>query len=163
MGTTKKPRKKYRPRPVLRNPLGYVLETVMPLRDHEFPLLTLKIKHSESMCALLGGTAKRGDIDRLVDMSNIVRALYQMGFGVQYKDVADEGRDAIVRVVDRAVKHGRFTPTGPEIRALNLLMELHDAQMEVITVGDIERAVASVEAQIRAGGIRLPVVPDCLR
>jgi hypothetical protein len=72
-----------------------------------------------------------------------------MGFGKEYKEVFVDGKYALLSIVDRAVKHGRFTPTGPEITMLNTLMELHDAQLEVITVKDMEKAIRMVEARVK--------------
>lgn len=162
MGNTKHPRKKYKPRAVLRNPVGYVLESLSPLREHDFSLLDLRIKHSEAMLALTRGTATKTHIDRLVGMNNITEALWQMGFGTEYRNVAVAGREALLNIVQRATKHGRFTPTGPEIQALNMLMELHDAQMDVITVKDLELAYDHVRRQMSTA-IKLPAVPDNLK
>jgi len=150
MGTTKKPRKKYRPKPVLQNPVGYVLESMMPIRNHDFPLVDLKIKNHMAMTMLLQGKAKKDDMDKLIALSNMSEALWELGFGKEYQNVCVDGRYAILSIVNRATKHGRFTPTGPEITMLNTLMELHDAQMEVITVKDMEKAVILVEAEMKA-------------
>lgn len=164
MGNTSKPRKKYKPRAILVNPLGYVLESMTRVADHSFGLVALRILNSAAMVSLLRGTASKKDMDKLVAMSNIVEALYQMGFGAEYKDVSIEGRVSILSIVERSVKHGRFTPTGQEITALNALMELHDAQMNVITVKDMERAVQYVYNKMQSKDrIALPTIPNNLR
>jgi len=155
-------RSKYRPKPVLVNPLGYVIESMTPVTKHENFLLDLKIKNSESMVALMQGRATKADMDILIAMSNVTEALHQMGFGAEYQDVCVGGRIAILKIIDRARQHGRFTPTGPEIQLLNLLMELHDAQMDVITVRDIEKALALVKFKIQydKDTIKLARVPE---
>lgn len=134
-------RSKYKPKPMLANPLGYVLENIAPVAKHDSYLIDLKIKNSGAMHALLRGEATRGDMDTLVAMSNITEALYQLGFGKEYGDVCVGGREAILSIVHRATTLHRFVPTGPEITQLNDLMELHDAQMEIITVKDMENAL----------------------
>lgn len=165
MGTTKKPRKKYRPKPMLSNPLGYVLESMVPLRDHDFPMTDLKIKNHMAMTMLTQGTAKKDDMDKLVALSNVTEALWELGFGKEYRNVCVDGRYAILSIINRATKHSKFTPTGPEITMLNTLMELHDAQMEIITVKDMEKALDIVRTKIRTGNdtVKLPSVPDHLR
>lgn len=165
MGTTKKPRKKYRPKPVLRDPLGYVMESLTHLSTNNFPLVDLKIKNSMAMYALTHGTAKKHDVDKLIAMSNITEALWEMGFGKQYEDVFTDGKYAILSIVERARKHGRFVPTGPEMQMLNALMALHDAQLDVITVKDMERAIRTVETRLRNKHklVSLPAVPESLR
>ena len=142
-------RSKYKPRPVLQNPLGYVIESLTPAAKHENFLLDLKIKNSEAMVALMKGHAIKADMDALIAMSNVTEALHQMGFGAEHGKICIDGRFAILKIVDRAKKHGKFTPTGTEIQLLNLLMELHDAQMDVITVRDLEKALALVRFKIQ--------------
>lgn len=164
MATNKKPRKKYRPKPVLQNPVGYVLESMTPVRSHEFSLVDLKIRNHMAMTMLLQGKAKKDDMDKLIALSNMSEALWEMGFGKEYQNVCIDGRYALMSIVNRATQHGRFTPTGPEITMLNTLMELHDAQMEVITVRDMEQAVALVRRKMNnKDTIKLPPVPEHLK
>ena len=141
-------RSKYRPKGVRLDTIGYVMESLKPVAKHESYLLDLKIKNSEAMVALMRGTATKGDMDTLIAMSNIVEALYRIGFGSEYKDVAIDGRDAILNIVHRAVTTKRFVPTAEQIKALQTLMELHDAQMDVITIKDMEKALALATSEI---------------
>jgi hypothetical protein len=164
MATNKKPKKKYRPKAVLQNPLGYVMESMTRVADHDYDLITLRIKNSEAMYSLLHGTAVKDDMDKLVAMSNVTEALWEMGFGAEYQNVCIDGRYAILSIVNRASKHGKFTPTGPEITMLNTLMELHDAQMEVVTVKDMERALDTIRHKLRTrrDTVVLPPIPEHL-
>lgn len=157
-------RSKYRPKRVLANPVGYVLESLIPVTQYESYLLDLKIKNSEAMVSLLQGTATKKDMDVLIAMSNIVESLWHLGFGTEYKEVAVEGRIAILSIINRAVFTKRFVPTGEQIKALQMLMELHDAQMEVITIKDMERALAYAHEQFRQKrATLLPAVPEELK
>jgi hypothetical protein len=162
VGSTKKPRKKYKPGRVLRNPVGYVLESIEPVTKHSGFLTDLRIINSAAMTSLMQGTAKMLEVDRLVAMSNITEALQHFGFGVEYRDAAQDGRQALYNIIERAGKIKRFTPTGVEVRQLNMLMELHDAQLDVITVRDMELAIEYVEKQ-RPVSTRLPTVPEHLK
>ena len=80
-------RSKYRPRAVLANPLGYVLESITPVAKYEQYLVDLKIKTHMAMTTLTKGLATRNDIDTLIAAVNIVEALYRLGFGKEYADV----------------------------------------------------------------------------
>ena len=140
-------RSKYRPKGVRLDTIGYVMESLKPVAKHESYLLDLKIKNSEAMVALMRGSAVKGDMDTLIAMSNIVEALYQIGFGAEYKDVAVDGREALLQIIPRAVTTKRFVPTAEQIKALQTLMELHDAQMDVITIKDMERALEFAHTQ----------------
>jgi hypothetical protein len=143
-------RSKYRPKPVLANPVSYVLESMIPVAQHASYLIDLRIKNSGAMRALLRGEANRDDMDVLIAMSNITEALYRLGFGTEYGEVCVGGRAAIIGIAHRAAERKRYVPTGPEINQLNLLMELHDAQMDVITIKDMERALAYAKRQFAA-------------
>lgn len=142
-------RSKYRPKPQLPNPLNYVMESHRRITDHAGFLLDLRIKNSGAMVDLMQGKATRQSMDTLIAMSNVTEALHQMGFGDDYQDVCIDGRYAILKILDRAGDKGKFTPTGEEIRMLNKLMELHDAQMDVVTVRDVEKALAMVKYKIQ--------------
>lgn len=155
-------RSKYRPKGIIANPVAYVMESLVPVAKHESYLLDLKIKNSGAMAALFRGSATRDDMDALIAMSNITEALYQLGFGREYGEVCIGGREAIIAITHRATQHGRFVPTGTEITKLNLLMELHDAQMDVITIKDMERALAYARQQFatKKGVTYLPAVKE---
>jgi hypothetical protein len=150
-------RSKYRPRGMLANPLGYVLESMTPVTKHESFLIDLKIKNHGAMTNLTQGRATREDMDALIAMINFVEALYRMGIGTEYKDVVQEGLDSLRAVGKRGVESGKFILKASEMVALNTAMELHDAQMEVITVKDMEKAFAIVEGEYRARKMR-PIV-----
>lgn len=159
-----KKRSKYRQRRVLLDTMAFVQESLTPVAKHDNYLLDLKIVNSMAMASLMKGTATKRDMDVLVAMSNIVEALYELGFGRQYQDVATEGRYAILSIVYRAVERLRFVPTGEDIKRLNTLMELHDAQMDVITIADMERAISLAKRRIAAkDSVALPPVPEVLR
>ena len=165
MATNKKPRKRYQPRPINYNPMGFAMESVATLNSmHSDYLLNLKIKNSMAMTALMRGAATKADMDTLIGMSNIVEALHELGFGKEYQDVCIEGRYAILSIVHKAVDKLRFVPNASEIKALNTLMELHDAQFDIITVRDVERALSLARRKINSkAAIKLPKLPEELR
>ena len=150
-------RSKYRPRQILLNPLGYVLEGMTPVSQHDQFLVELKIKNHLAMSTLTKGLATRTDIDTLIATVNIVEALYRLGFGREYADVVKDGLDALRDVGKRGVESGRFILKSSEMNALNLVMELHDAQMDIITIKDMDKAVALVKEEFRQRKMR-PIV-----
>ncbi|MFM7011486.1 MAG: hypothetical protein ACKO0Z_19515 [Betaproteobacteria bacterium] len=125
------------------------------MTSHKDYLMDLRLKNSQAMYALTHGTATKRDMDMLIAMSNITHALQETGFGKEYEEVAVGGRAALIGIAHRAMTAGRFVPTGPEITALNSLMELHDAQMDVITVKDMDNAIAWAKKKERTA-TRLP-------
>ena len=140
-------RSKYRPKPVLRNPLGYVLESLTPVASHDNFLLDLKIKNHYAMAMLTQGKATRDDMDKLINMSNMTEALYRLGFGTEYDAVIASGMPSLLAVCRRGAETNRFILRSEEMRALNDLMDLHDAQMDVITIRDVDKAVLIIERE----------------
>lgn len=144
-------RSKYRPKAVLRNPMGFLLDGFAPMSAHAPQVLTLKIKNHHAMVTLLEGKAKAAQMGTLVAMYNMVEALHKMGFGAEYAEYVEAGMAALASIVRRSHTVGKYVPTGPEIQALNQLMELHDAQMEVVTVRDVDRAIKLAKKEIDSG------------
>lgn len=149
-----KKRSAYRPKPKLINPLMYVLESLKPVREHDSFLIDLKIKNHGAMSSLTRGEANRDDMDALITMVNVVEALYRLGYGQEYGDVVRDGLDALHEVGKRGVATGRFVLKSKEMSDLNTVMELHDAQMEVITVKDMERVTEMVRKEFEQRKMR---------
>ncbi len=150
-------RSKYRPRSVLLNTMGYVLESFTPISKLDRYFVDLKIKNHLALNNLTKGVAMRDDIDTLIQSVNIVEALYRMGFGREYADDVRAGLDALHTVGVRGVTTGRFILKSEEMNALNIIMELHDAQLEVITLKDMENAIKLVNEELRQKKMR-PIV-----
>lgn len=135
-------RSKYRPKPQLANPIDYVLESIKPVKDHDDYLLNIKLLATNAFAELSTGTAQKDHVDKLVAAHNIVQSLMHLGYGSQFEAWTDRSKDALVAICERSKKLGRYVATGPELQALRDLLELHDSQMECITVKDMERANA---------------------
>ena len=142
-------RSKYRPKRVLLNPVGFVMESLSPVRSHTSFMIDLKIKNHGAMDALTKGVATRTDIDTLIAMGNVTEAFARMGFGKDYSDVVKQGLLAIRAVGARGLESGRFILKAAEMTTLNEFMELHDAQMEVVTLRDMDEAIALVREEFR--------------
>lgn len=139
---------------MLINPLMYVLESLKPVREHDSFLIDLKIKNHGAMSSLTRGEANRDDMDALITMVNVVEALYRLGYGQEYGDVVRDGLDALHEVGKRGVATGRFVLKSKEMSDLNTVMELHDAQMEVITIKDMERVTEMVRKEFEQRKMR---------
>jgi hypothetical protein len=143
-------RSKYRPKPVLANTLGFVLEGMQPAANVAGGsyLLDLKIKNHDAIDALRRGEATRAQMDTLIAMNNMTEALFRMGFGSEYGAVVAEGYSTMKEVCGRFARDGRVTLYPKELIALNAHLELHDAQMDVITVKDVERAINMINQEV---------------
>jgi hypothetical protein len=142
-------RSKYKPKPVLLNPVGYVIESMTSLSSHGNYMLDLQIKNHAALTSLTQGRAMLRDIDTLIQMVNITEACYRLGIGKEYNELVVAGLAALRSVGKRGHDTGKFILRADEMRALNDIMELHDAQLEVMTIKDLEKAVNIVKEEYR--------------
>lgn len=140
---------KYRPRHVLLNPMGFVMENMSPVRSHTSFMLDLNIKNHGAMALLTTGKATHPDIDTLIAMVNMTEAFARLGFGKDYSDVVRDGLQALRDVGGRGAVSGSFILKAHEMNAMNAAMELHDAQLEVVTLKDMDAAIALVREEYR--------------
>jgi len=148
-------RSAYRPRPIRADAVNYVLSGLKPLTATGNELATLKIKNHGAMAATAQGQATRDDINILIAAVNIAEALALGGIGEDYKTEIRAGQDAPKDLCARGVeREDRFVFKAQELAALNLAMDIHDAQLEAVTVQQLEQAVNYVKKVIRSGKAR---------
>jgi hypothetical protein len=110
----------------------------------------LKIKNHESLECLRKGEATRLDIDTIIGAFNITEALARLHIGDDYAAEIKAGQDALLAVAKRGVdRDDRFVLKAEELVAINLTMELHDAQLEITTIGELEKAMDIVMKEIK--------------
>ena len=120
-------------------------------------VVRLKLRNHMALTNLTQGKATRTDMDDLIAMGNITEALYRMGFGKEHGDITQDGLGALLAVGKRGAESGRFILRAPEMAALNLLMDLHEAQMDVVTTKDMEQGLKLVDEEFRQRKMR-PIV-----
>ena len=144
-------RSKYRPRDRLLDPVGYVVENSKGLAEqHQEYLTTLKIKTHAAMLAITQGQATKKDMDYIVQTFNIMQAFKMLGIGGIENEI-ETAKKAIYDICLRTPKLGKFIATGPEITALNTLIDYHDELFEHITVKQLDDAVKLARKIIRSG------------
>jgi hypothetical protein len=145
-------RSKYRPKPQYANPVDSVIERLTPVRDHGKYLAELRIRNHAALHALVRGTATAGEIGDLVGICNVAEGLLKtQKLGAGHEDRVTDGIAAMKTVCVRHRRDGRVTLYAAEIEALNALMELADAQLECITVDEMDKVLRYIIAEQRAG------------
>ena len=119
----------------------------------------LRIKNHDAMDTLRRGDATRADIDVLIGTFNMAEAYMRLRpeLGADWADEIKAGLDALHAVGRRGVETGRFILKANELTAMNLVMEIHDAQLDNTTVNDMEKAMDIVQQEYRAKRMR-PIV-----
>lgn len=141
MPKSSKPRKKYRPKSRLVNPMAWLLEGFSPLEQQSQYMVDLRLKNANALDMLVRGQAAASHVNLLLGACNVTQALVHMGVGAEYDDVAYNGRAALTSVTERGMDMQRFVCKGEEIKHIKHMMELHDAQLAVITLEKLEKAI----------------------
>jgi hypothetical protein len=84
----------------------------------------------------------------LIAALNMCEAYAIHGFGEDWKQEIKEGQDALYSMAKRGLDKGKFLFTGPEMQAVNLAMDIHDAQLEASSVAMMEKMIDFVTKQI---------------
>ena len=141
-------RSSYRPRPQLADPVAWVINGFKPIS--QAGIVNVQIKNHHAIDALRKGIADREDIDSIIGAFNIAEALQRLGLGDEYKEELREAQDALYAVSRRGIdREYRFVVRGQELTAINLGMEIHDAQIEVTTIEQMEQAIKIVKDEIK--------------
>lgn len=141
-------RSSYRPKPQLPNPVAWIINGFKPIS--QAGIVNVQIKNHNAIDALRKGIADREDMDTIIEALNIAEALQRLGIGDEYKDELRSAQDALYAVSRRGIdREYRFVLKAQELAAINLGMEIHDAQIEVTTIEQMEKAMNIVILEIK--------------
>jgi len=141
---------KYKPKGVRLDATTWVINGFRNISETGDAVLHLKIKNHESLECLRKGEATRMDIDAIISAFNMAEALARMQIGDDYSAEIKAGQDALLDAAKRGVnRDDRFVLKAAELSAINLVMEIHDAQLEITTIGELEKAMDIVAKEIR--------------
>ena len=143
-------RSKYRPRKVFSDPVAWVINGFKPMSESG-EAVSLKIKNHLALSDITQGQGDRNKVDILIAAMNMAEALHIVNpqLGKEYAPEIKAAQDAIYMMAKRGVAKGRFVFTGPEMQAMNTGMEVHDAQLDACTIGELEQAIKYVYEAIK--------------
>jgi hypothetical protein len=139
---------KYKPKGVRLDTVSWVLSGMKPFTSVSLAV-DIRIKNHVAIEQLRLGQADKENIDILIGAFNMMEGFGRMGIGTDWAEEIRAGQDALLSVAKRGVQRDmRFVATGPELKAINLAMEIHDAQLDVCTVRQLEQALDIVQEDI---------------
>ena len=148
-------RSKYKPKGVRLDNMAWVQSGLKRVEDVS-ESATIKIRNHDAMNTLRLGTATKVEIDVLINALNVTEALARQGVGSDWMPELRAAQDALYTLAKRGLT-SRFIVRGEELKALNLAMEIHDAQLEAVTVKQLEAALDFVNETVRLKKAR-PIV-----
>ena len=153
-----KKRSRYKPKGVILDTMGWVKQGMKRVEQLDSIGIDLKIKNHAALASLVQGRGTRDDIDLVINALNMTEALAIVNaeLGSDWREEIRLAQDALLAMIQRGVQLGdRFIFRGDEMKAVNLGMEIHDAQLERSTVRDIELALDRVNQEIKNKRARL--------
>jgi hypothetical protein len=139
---------KYKPKPVRVDNLNWVLAGFKSVASTGDALVMLKAKNHSALTEMVHGRGNRDQIDLLIAALNMCEAYAIHGKGSDWRDEIKAAQDALFDMATRGVDTSRYIFRGPEMQAVNLAMEIHDAQLEQSTVKELEDMTDYVTKQI---------------
>lgn len=155
-------RSKYKPRKVFSDPVAWVINGFKPMSESG-EAVSLKIKNHSALSDITQGQGDKNKVDVLIAAMNMAEALHIVNpqLGKEYAPEIKAAQDAIYNMAKRGVAKGRFVFTGPEMQAMNTGMEVHDAQLDACTIGELEAAIKYVYEAIKHRRAR-PIVEEAV-
>lgn len=139
-------RSSYRPRPALNDNMFYILSGNLPATAAATTITRIKVANHGAMGSLTKGKGTKADVIALGHMLTTAEALARHNLGRDWLPELAEARKALHDLTMRA---GNFVMRAPEIKALNLALEVHDAQLEGCTIKQLEDAIKAAKNAIR--------------
>jgi hypothetical protein len=138
---------KYKPKGVRLDNMAWVQSGLRRVEDVSASA-TIKIRNHDAMNTLRLGNATKAEIDIIIAALNIAEALARQGVGSDWLPELRAAQDALLTLARRGLT-SRFIVRADELTALNLAMEIHDAQLEAVTVKQLETAMDFVAETVR--------------
>lgn len=151
-------RSSYRPKAVRLDNMAWLKQGMVPLREVKSEYLMLRVKNHAAMTEITQGRGGRDHVDTLIAALNMTEALARVRatLGQDWADEIRAGQDALLHLARRGIAPGgRFVLTGLEMAAINLALEVHDAQLEQCTVAELEKAIGVVHEELRSRRARI--------
>lgn len=143
MPTSKKPRKKYRPKPILKDPVGEAIKLINPAKQEH--ATSIQIIVHDAMARLTKGVGTPHDWQTVADAINVTIVLCEKGYAPpEWMPDILAARDAMKAARDRHKSGKALLFKGEEIQLVNEALLVHDQQIEVALLKDVEWALKDV-------------------
>lgn len=118
-------------------------------------LLDLGIGYHGALAAITSGRGTWDDCNTLALAANVALVLAEAGLGADEVPAVIRAQQAVVQLVQRGTLGGRYALTGAELRELQELLALHDAQLahEECTEGVMVAALAEIKRRMTDGNV----------
>lgn len=153
------PRRKWQKNPFA---LHIALNNVSLVKDAGAQNIEMRLAGHQAMDSLRRGEGENIHLNRMIEVANMAETLARLhNLGSDWLPEIHEAQTCIHLIAVRGAEMGRYTLKANELKALNLLLEVHDAQLDVCSVQTLGKAVDYIRRRMAANDvIRLPAVKE---
>lgn len=149
-----KKRSKYKPKGVRMDAISFVIGGFKRVADVPDAGTKLLLKNHVSFDEIREGRGTTGHADNLITMVNCAEALAKRQLGSDWLPEIKEAQDAIFHMAQRGVSGKSFLFTGPELQAVQTILELHDEQLKNCPIRTLELALDDIAKEFKSNKMR---------
>ena len=139
---------KYKPKPKNPNAMFMAILGVQRVGGTGDDAVRLKAVNYAALDEIKMGRGTRAHMDVVINVLNMADVLARWGHGQDWLPEIEDAQRAVVALAQRSVTIGRYTFKAEELKAISLAFEIHDAQIEEVTVAEFDRAIRHVHQAI---------------
>lgn len=153
------PRRKWQKNPFA---IHIALNNVSMVKDAGADNTLMRLVGHEAMDSLRRGQGERGHLQSMIEVANIAETLARMhSLGTDWLPEIHEAQTCIHAIAERGAQLGRYTLKANEIKALNLLLEIHDVQLDACSIQTLGKATNYIRQRIaKKDVIVLPTIKE---
>lgn len=153
------PRRKWQKNPFA---MHIALNNVSAVKDAGDANVTMRLVAHEAMDSLRRGLGQRSHLQSMIDAANIAETLARLhNIGSDWLPEIHEAQTCIHAIAERGVQLGRYTLKANELKCLNLLLEIHDVQLDACSIQTLGKAVDYIRQRIaKKDVIVLPTIKE---
>jgi len=136
-----KKKSRYKPKGLRYDNMAWLMQGMLPVAKVPAAGINLQLRNYESFDEVMRGSPTKQHVDDLVGMVNMTEVLAFMNIGADWLDEILAGQDAIFNMAQRGISGQSFRFTGLEAEAIRLVLTIHDEQLKVATVAQVEKAI----------------------
>lgn len=143
-----KPKRKYDPRRALSAALRLDTMAHNRRRLNDAQIRDMGISYRIAFDLMRSGRGERANLATLECMTNIAIAMAEHGIGHEHAGSLERALGGIDRAERNGRATGRWLFDGDALSAVDTALDIHDAQLEVTTIGDAREAIKEAERRI---------------
>ena len=144
-------RSKYKPKGVILDTMAWIKSGWMKLADSHEANTVVRLRNHMALDLLRQGKATNTEVAEIINAMNVAECLALIGIGGEFKGEIRAAQEALMSLINRKKTYHRFVLTASELGTLNIGMEIHDAQLDIASINDMERALKMERDAIISG------------